>query len=203
MLGDYKKKIEVLNGLQLSNEEFDFLYMINIYKNELSLYESKFILEFQKYYEVNKLKYKYNLFFKKYEELGYIINLNKEEAEVDFTKIVIQDRFRELFITNIDKCWKEVIEIYPQRMYINDRPVMLQASTVDLKNIYYHKIIKGGDKFLHEEFISLTEWFYKGEKITHRTDACKLEKYLLSWENYKTIILSDMKGESKIQYNLF
>lgn len=203
MLGDYKKKVELLNQLELSNEEFDFLYMIQIYRNEMHLLESQFIVEFQKYYLINKHKYKYSLFFKKYENLGYIINLNKDEKDIDFTKIIIQDRFKTIFILDIDKCWEEVKSLYPSHMYIYDRLATLQMSKRDLKSLYYNVVIKGGDKYLHEEFISLTENFYSGQKKTTRSDACSLEKWLMSWDSMKDIILQEINGENVNQYKLF
>ena len=207
MLGDARKIVKLLNDLKLSHEEFYFLYLIQMYKNERTLHETAFTKNFELYYEINKKKYTYNKFLAKYESFGYIINNNKPDADpILFNKLVITDRFKSIFISDIDECWKQVKEIYPKKMWVNDGYYFTATATRgSLKEDYYRLVTKNGDRFLHEEFISLTEFFYDGDRDkTDKKGAMKLEKWIYSWEDIKDTILNDMNGgSSPLQYKLF
>lgn len=207
MLGDAKKTINLLNDLKLSYEEFHFLYLIQMYKNEKTIRDTAFTLNFELYYEINKKKYNYKKFIDKYESLGYVINNNKPDAkDILFTKMVVTDRFKSIFIFDIDECWKQVKEIYPKQMWVDGGWFFtMTSSRPTLKEDYYRLVTKNGDRFLHEEFISVTEYFYEGETMkTEKKGAMKLEKWIYSWENMKDTIISEMTGgKSKLQYEIF
>ena len=176
----------MLNNLDLSTEEFEFLYMIQLYKNERSGSKTAFTEHFELYYEKNKTKFNYNKFLKKYEKLGYIINTNKEDAPVIlFNKIQILEKFNSIFIIDIDECWKEVVQLYPKFIYVNDKKIMAQTTKVDLKSIYYRLVAKGGDKKAHHEFLALTDWFYGGEQTSGKAGAMGLERWIMSWDTLK------------------
>jgi hypothetical protein len=206
MLGDTKKKIKVLNKLELSVEEFEFLYMIQLYKNDRNLVQTEFTVQFELYYEINKTKYNYKKFLDKYEKLGYIINTNNEKDEViQFNKIQIQPKFAELFIIDVDECWKQVCEVYPAYIIINGNRIMAQTAKSNIKKVYFELVIKGGNKFLHEEFISLTEWFYEGQRVSSKEGLMGLEKWIMSWEQLKPILTESLLGKdvSSNQLNIF
>jgi len=198
MLGDIKKKVERLNELNLSVEEFEFLYMIQLYRNERAGGKTGFTEHFELYYEKNKTKYNYNKFLSKYEELGYIINNNKEGDKVIlFNKIQILDKFNSIFIIDIDECWKEVVDIYPKFIYVNDKKIMAQTTKVDLKSIYYRLVAKGGDKQAHQEFLALTDWFYDSQQVSSKAGAMGLERWIMSWDTLKPTL----KGSLGINSN--
>lgn len=207
MLGDARKVIKLLNELKLSHEEFYFLYLIQMYKNEKTLHATAFTTNFELYYEINKKKYKYSKFLDKYESLGYIINNNIPDADpILFNKLAITDRFKSIFISDIDVCWAEVKDIYPNKIWVNDKSFFTMVATRgSLKEDYYRLITKNGDRFLHEEFISLTEWWYEGEKQeTSKAGAMKLEKWIYSWDELKDVIVSEMNGgKAAVQYEIF
>lgn len=176
----------MLNNLDLSTEEFEFLYMIQLYRNERGGSKTAFTEHFELYYEKNKTKFNYNKFLSKYEKLGYIINNNKEDAPVIlFNKIQILEKFNSIFIIDIDECWKEVVQLYPKFIYVNDKKIMAQTTKVDLKSIYYRLVAKGGDKNAHNEFLALTDWFYGGEQTSAKAGAMGLERWIMSWDTLK------------------
>lgn len=186
MLGDIKKKVAMLNELDLSVEEFEFLYMIQLYRNERAGGKTGFTEHFELYYEKNKSKYKYKKFLEKYEELGYIINNNKEtDTVILFNKIQILDKFNSIFIIDIDECWNQVKEIYPKFIYVNDKKIMAQTTKVDLKSVYYRLVAKGGDKQAHSEFLALTDWFYESQDVSAKAGAMGLERWIMSWDTLK------------------
>lgn len=201
MLGNYKQKIKLLNELKLSNEEFDFLYMIQMYHNDRTIGDTEFIKEFELYYEINKSKFKYDVLLKIAEEKGYILNLNQGE-DLKLELIKIDKRFKDVFIMDIDLMWKQVIEMYPKQMIISDRPATLIAiSNPDIKQFYFRNVTGGGDKRLHEQFISLVEYYYGGSNllVTHKSTAMKLEKFIYSWEGLKASILAEMSTKDPNQ----
>lgn len=200
MLGNYKRKIKLLNDLNLSNEEFDFLYMVQLYQNDRMLKDSEFIQDFSLYVEINKSKFDYIKLVKLAEEKGYLINLNqKDDLKIELLKI--SDRFKSIFIMDIDVMWRKVIEMYPKFMIINDRPAPLHGITnPNIKQYYFTTITGGGDKAQHEEFISLLEYYYGGEKhTTYKASAMKLEKFIYSWESIKLMVLDEMKNKDPNQ----
>jgi hypothetical protein len=202
MFTDITRTLKIVNDLEISIEEFSFIYMIQIHNTEKKLSPSnKFSSLFKEYYTLNKNNFLYPIMLKRLEEKGLIINLNKSDSTIiEFNKIGITEAFKNSLIVDIDECWKEVLDSYPKFMRVNNVRYMTTSSDKDLKSLYFNEIIKKGSRYLHEEFITLTRGFYQTEpqdnpmnKIeTSKEGAVKLEKWLMSWENNKDAIKAEM-----------
>lgn len=202
MFTDITRTLKIVNDLEISIEEFSFIYMIQIHNTEKKLSPSnKFSSLFKEYYTLNKNNFLYPIMLKRLEEKGLIINLNKSDSNIiEFNKIGVTEAFKNSLIVDIDECWKEVLDSYPKFMRVNNVRYMTTSSDKDLKSLYFNEIIKKGSRYLHEEFITLTRGFYQTEpqdnpmnKIeTSKEGAVKLEKWLMSWENNKDAIKAEM-----------
>lgn len=200
MFGNVKEIIVLLNELNLSNEEFYFLYLIHKYNVDKKLHDTKFTKEFELYYEKNKNKYNYYKFLQKYEEAGYIINVNKGE-EVFFNKISVTDRFKSIFIIDIDECWEEVKRLYPKKILVGNNYIFAQSSShKDLKKDYYNLITKGGDKQLHYKFLAAIDLFYNGDtNSSDKAGAMKLEKFIYSFDELAPVIFDELDNPNQIK----
>jgi hypothetical protein len=205
MFENIKEKIKLINLLGLSFEEFDLIYSIYLCQQERGV-NNEFNKDFNQYYEINKYKYDYASFIKRAEEEGlleYHGNLNTDK-HISFNKILLTDKFKNNLTLDMDVCWKEVLEVYPKFMMVDNKKFSTKQTTKNLKLLYFNLVTRGGNTKLHKEFLGITDIFYENDRpITSREGSVKLEKWIVSWENVKDDIRAELFGEVKTQTNIF
>lgn len=205
MFENIKEKIKLINKIGLSFEEFDLIYSIYLCQQERGI-NNEFNKDFDNYYDINKFKFDYPKFIKRAESEGlleYHGNINTDK-KLSFNKILITEKFKNGLTLDINECWKEVIAVYPKKIYVEGKEFSTKQATVDLKLLYFNKVTQGGNRLLHQEFVGLTDVFYSNDRpVSYRAGSVKLEKWIMSWENTKEDIREELFGESPAQTKLF
>jgi hypothetical protein len=195
MFEDFYKKITFLNNARLTNEEFAFAQYINISKEHGDKTNERFNIEFKKYHELNKDEVNYDKILQSLKQKGYITYIVKDGI-LKFADVVITEKFTGMFHIDMDSCWNEVKQIFPLQIYIQDKWIPAQTTkSRTLKEDYYELVTHGGDKFLHQEFIALTELFFYGTQTPKECNrkssvdgVMGLERWIFSWDGIKEAI---------------
>jgi hypothetical protein len=165
------------NGISI--EELLLIYRV-LTSNNARKKDEQLRIEFEKY----KLNNKHTVDYKKLTDLlvekGLLINNNHKGVYI-IKNIIITDKFLELIYVDRDKCFLEVLAVYPHNFNINGSIIptlTFKGGTNLLKDKYYNDILKGGSSSLHKRFIAITTDYFKGKQFAQH----KLSDYIDNFE---------------------
>ena len=180
------------NDNNISIEELLLLYRILTKKNAKNK-DEKLRIELEKYANKNKTTHDYRKLVDLLVGKELLINNNKK-GEYVIDNIIITENFLNLIFVDKDKCFIEVMEVYPHNININGTIVpslTYKGGSNLLKEKYFNDILKGGSTILHNKFIHVTKEYFKNKQFAQNKLADYIdnfEVFVIMQEQKKTII---------------
>lgn len=166
------------NNNNISIEELLLLYRIMTLKNS-SERDERLRIELEKYNQKNKIVFDYKKLVDLLVDKKLLINNNSKDR-YEVSKLIITDKFLNTIYVDKDKCFSEIVAIYPHSILINGTEVpsmTFKGGTSLLKEKYFNDILKGGSTFLHEKFKKITNEHFKGKSYAQNKLADYIENF--------------------------
>ena len=194
---DVYKFAEYLERTKLSAEEFWFLYRVMILQdnNKNGVFKVPDITS-------NKASFNFSLWNKEYQERfktyldkdvdwkGLVDKLDKEGylenwgKEYKMNEMKVTDNFTNNFlISNVEQAFMDFVKIYPSRVVnFGKKPVYASFDLQQdvLTKMYNEKILRGGNKILHDRCLIVTETYL--DYGNFRDAPMKMSKYFDAFE---------------------
>lgn len=167
------------NDNNISIEELLLLYRI-LCKKEAKKKDERLRIELEKYANKNRTTHDYQKLVDILVIKELLIN-NNTKGQYLTDLIIITDNFLNLIYVDKDKCFIEVIEVYPHNINISGSLVpslTYKGGSALLKEKYFNDILKGGSSILHNKFISVTKEYFKNKQFAQN----KLADYIDNFE---------------------
>jgi hypothetical protein len=187
--------IKEANSFKLSIEQLCFCKYLYYSKDVNNTQLASLYID---YYGNNREFHNYEKIVDVLVKSGYVEN-NNIAGEYYFKKMFVTKSFLKDEIIDIDTAWFDVVSNYPLFLTINNRAQSLHTTKhPNLKKYYYHNVIKGGNKNLHEKVLFVINMKYDNKKTI--TNGVGLEKFLLSFDSMVLEIEHEANNNNDSEY---